>query len=280
MNPARDLLFEVDNNTNDWNIVVLADVAVHVFSPKAREFYDIESLWTARNSGLMTDLDPVEEKEGDEYYDEEPKKKLSKKEKKIQKGLKKLAQKTNRGVDSGADAGGGKRSPLLEAIINSDKMSGTLTWDQLRELQIDQMNGLEEFKGKVAKGEVKLTKKQPLESGSNVVYVEHRNFEVEEEEGKWDDDDDVAFDQSTADEEVTRAPKKKSKRSTKKKTKSSEEDLEEDEADLDFQEEEPVATTTKRKTSKKTESKPTKKKPLTRKSSLSSSPRTKKESSE
>jgi ribosome-associated protein len=52
------ILFYDKNSDHDWMIVDAEEVVVHIFTKKAREFYDLESLWSDAER-----VDPNEEDE-------------------------------------------------------------------------------------------------------------------------------------------------------------------------------------------------------------------------
>ncbi|WP_211250176.1 ribosome silencing factor [Mesoaciditoga lauensis] len=53
------IVFYDKNSDHDWMIVDAGEVVIHIFTKKAREFYDLESLWSDAER-----VDPSKEDEG------------------------------------------------------------------------------------------------------------------------------------------------------------------------------------------------------------------------
>lgn len=43
---GQTIIYHDRNDDHDWMIVDAGDIVVHIFTPSAREFYDLEALWT------------------------------------------------------------------------------------------------------------------------------------------------------------------------------------------------------------------------------------------
>jgi hypothetical protein len=52
--------------TEDWTVVDMGHIVVHLFRADTRRYYDLESLW--RNAPQLDELNPVDEAEDDDLW--------------------------------------------------------------------------------------------------------------------------------------------------------------------------------------------------------------------